>query len=82
MLPGLAEHGYGYIHTHGGQESFQCDVATWASQEGLNWGLEALHKSHSRCDECQGVLYFMPDEPLRLRLLVEEDDLDEEEVDK
>lgn len=82
LFPGVAKRRYGYIHVHGSPESLECDVATWDSREGLSWGLEALYKRHSRCDQCQGVLYFAPDEPLRLRLLVEVDDLDDEEADQ
>lgn len=82
LFPGLTQRSYGYIHVRGSQESLHCDVATWDSREGLNWGLEALYKRHSGCTECQGVLYFAPVEPLRLRLVVEVDDLGDEEADQ
>jgi hypothetical protein len=79
LFAGLTEHGYGYVHVHGSGGALQCDVATWTTQDGLNWGLQDLHMSHSRCDECQGVLYFAPDEPLRLRLVVEVDDEEDDQ---
>lgn len=83
ILPGLTRHGYGYLHVYSVDGSFQYDFAAWADQEGLNWGLESLYKGHSRCDDCRGVLYFVPDQPLKLRIVIEKDDLPrDDEVDE
>jgi hypothetical protein len=78
LLVRLTSHAYGYIHVYSQQGSFQYDFAAWDSQEGLNWGLEDLWKRHPDCDACQGVIYFQPDEPLRLYMEIEAD----EEEDK
>lgn len=80
VLPGVTERKfrYGYVHMSGGTN----DVRMFLDREGLSWGLEALHKEHSKCDECQGLFYFGPDEPLRLRMVIEADDSDDEEADQ
>ncbi|WP_315070325.1 hypothetical protein [uncultured Microbacterium sp.] len=89
MLANLTKHGYGYVHVYSVAGSFQYDFAAWPDQEGLNWGLDALWQHHSkqsplgdrsypRCEECQGIVYFTPDQPVRLHLVVEQDDLDDD----
>lgn len=80
LLPGAPEHKsmYGYIHVHGGtDEPFQYDVCMFRDRSGLSWGLERLHKGHSECEECQGLFYFTPDEPLHMRMVVEVDPEDD-----
>lgn len=73
---------YGYVHiTYGDPASpfLRYDVNLFRTREGLAWALEALHKDRPRCGaDCHGVLYFTPDEPLRLRLVVEAPDRDVE----
>lgn len=90
MLSSLTEHGYGYIHVYSIAGSFQYDFAAWPDQEGLSLGLDALWHHHTgrglqldadypRCEDCQGVVYFTPDQPIRLHIVVEQDDeLDDE----
>ena len=73
LFPGVAPESYGLIHIHGDQS----DVSTWNDQDGLSRGLEALWRSHSECDGCQGVLCFALDEP-RLRMVIEADEDDQE----
>jgi hypothetical protein len=88
LFPGLTKHSWGYIHVYSSNGSFQYDFAVWADKEGLSWGLEDLHGRHTtrsrkssypRCDDCLGILYFVPDEPLRMYLVIE---VDEEEGDQ
>lgn len=74
LFPGVAPEPYGLIHLHGDQS----DVATWSSADGLNWGLDALYRSDTQCEDCGGVLYFALDEP-HLRAVIELDDEDEDE---
>jgi hypothetical protein len=87
-LSNATSHGYGYFHVYSIAGSFQYDFAAWPTEEGLSLGLDALYHHHTgrgfqedrtypRCEDCQGVMYFMPDEPLRLRLVIEQDDEDE-----
>ena len=55
--------GFGYAHLSGGSEgpSFQVDIRTFWTREDLQWGLEALHGLHSRCDDkCDGLFYWTP----------------------
>lgn len=70
LFPGVVSEPFGIIHSHGDQS----DVSTWPDQDGLNRGLDALWRSHSECDECQGVLYFASDEPTHLQIVIEQDD--------
>ncbi|MGM7699442.1 hypothetical protein [Microbacterium sp. A84] len=83
------KYGYGYIHVHSTHGSFNYDFAAWDTKEGLGRGLEDLWERHQdkpnrldsypKCEGCQGVVYFMPDEPLHLRLVVELDDEGEDD---
>jgi len=89
------KHSYGYVHVYSIDGSFQFDFATWNTKEDLGRGLEALWRHHSpegdpfgepgypRCEECQGVVYFIEEEGPRLRLVIEYDDDDagDEEAD-
>lgn len=79
-------HQFGYTHVYATAGSFQYDFAAWPTKEGLGAGLEALWRRHAgervvgddpsypACEDCQGVVYFMPDEAPRLRLVIEFDD--------
>ncbi|GLI28503.1 hypothetical protein ARHIZOSPH14_27450 [Agromyces rhizosphaerae] len=89
-LSNATSHPYGYFHVYSVAGSFQYDFAAWPTEEGLCWGLEALwnhhtgrglqeERSYPRCEECQSVVYFTADEPLRMRLVIEQDDEDEDE---
>lgn len=93
MLGNLTTHGYGYIHVYSIAGSFQYDFAAWPTEEGLRYGLQALHSHHTRqglvldrtyprCEECQGIVYFAPDQPPRLHLVIEPDDEPEAEASK
>jgi hypothetical protein len=84
---------YGYFHVYSIAGSFQYDFASWPTKGGLARGLETLWHHHigrglqedpgyPRCEECQGVMYFMPDELPKLRLVVELDDPEDEEEDE
>jgi len=86
------KHGYGYVHVYSIDGSFQFDFATWNTKEGLGAGLEALWRHHTRqglqqdptyprCEDCQGVVYFVPDELPRLRLVIEYDEDDDPDDD-
>jgi hypothetical protein len=81
MLANLTKHDYGYLHVYSIAGSFQYDFAAWPTEESFRWGLQALHQHHTRkgpidrsypkCEECQGVVYFAPDQPPRLHLVIE-----------
>lgn len=69
---------YGYVHVYGDIDEPQYDLLRFHDREGLAWALEHLHKQHPRCGEqCRGLFYFAPDEPLRLRLVIEADGEDD-----
>ena len=75
--PGMQNYRYGYVHNYGGDEiPPQHAVRLFVREEDLNWGLEIIYKDHLRtpCDACQGVSYFAPDVPIRLRMIIEQDD--------
>lgn len=82
----ITPHPYGYTHVyntaHGG---FNYDFASFGNKEDLALGLEDLWRRHTgrgfttdptfpKCRDCQGIIYFAPDEPLRLYLVIEQDD--------
>jgi hypothetical protein len=85
------KHGFGYVHVYSIAGSFQYDFAAYPTKEGLGSGLEALWRLHNgklgptddpsypKCEGCQGVAYFMPDEPPHLYMVVEYDEDDEDE---
>lgn len=83
--------GYGYFHVYSRDGAFNYDFAAWPTEEGLRHGLEALWNLHGgqgittepgypRCDECESVMYFVPDSAAvpRLRAVIEWDDEDGE----
>ncbi|OAN29000.1 hypothetical protein A4X17_05280 [Plantibacter sp. H53] len=87
MLADLTKHGYGYIHVYSIAGSFQYDFASWPTEEAFRWGLLSLWEHHlgrtpavdrtyPKCEECEGVVYFAPDQSARVRVVIE---LDEEE---
>ncbi|MCZ4301339.1 hypothetical protein [Microbacterium oxydans] len=78
MLARMTSHGYGYFHVYSEDGSFQYDFAAWPTEEGLRWGMERLHKEHTDCQGCRGVMYFTPDQPPRLHIVVEQDEEDTE----
>lgn len=89
-----AEHGvvlanlsqrFGFIHVLPDEEADQMrryDIHLFDSQEALAWALDRLHTVHPACgDDCLGLFYFTPDEPVRFRLVVEPDDDEDEEAE-
>lgn len=54
--------GFGYAHIANGSEGpFEIVIRTFWTREELQWGLEALHGLHKRCDHtCDGLLYWTP----------------------
>lgn len=94
---GWAEHGvllgdvsqrYGYIHVLPADEDDdqprKYDIHLFDDRQGLAWALELLHDEHPECpsDDCLGLMYITPDEPIRLRLVIEEDDAGEDGTDE
>lgn len=76
---------YGYTHVYSTDGAFNYDFAAWPNKEGLALGLDALWHHHTRrglvldptyprCENCQGVVYFMADEPPHLKIVIEQDD--------
>lgn len=91
---GWAEHGvllantskrYGYIHVLPADEDDDqprtYEIHLFDDRESLAWALDFLHEQHPECpsDECLGLFYITPDEPIRLRLVIEEDDAGEDD---
>ncbi|AZH79147.1 MULTISPECIES: hypothetical protein [Microbacterium] len=89
----VTTHAYGYTHVYSSHGSFNYDFASWPTKEGLALGLEDLWRDHTgrgftttdrtfpKCQDCQGVVYFAPDEPLRLYLVIEQDDDEDDPSD-
>jgi hypothetical protein len=66
-------HMHGYVHMRGGPgEPTRYDVKMSYDRTDLAWWLENLYKSHGDCGGCQGLFYFQPDRPVRLRMVIEE----------
>jgi hypothetical protein len=61
---------YGYVHMRGG--AADPEAMTFRDRQGLAWNLEHLYRTHTHCADCEGVFYFAPDEPIRMRIEVEE----------
>ncbi|WP_194411291.1 hypothetical protein [Microbacterium cremeum] len=89
MLARMTSHSYGYFHVYSdGNGSFNYDFAAWDTEEGLRWGLQALHSHHvgqgprdltyPKCEDCRGVMYFTPDQAPRLHMVIEQDEDDSE----
>lgn len=77
MFPDVVDEPYGVIHLH----AEASDVFTWPTRDGLSRGLDALYRAHTKCHQCQGVLYFTADVP-RLRLVADPSDSDDEGSDQ
>ncbi|UKF78922.1 hypothetical protein [Clavibacter californiensis] len=61
---------YGYVHMRGGADD--PEAKTFWDRSGLAWGLDNLYGHHDGCADCEGVFYFMPDEKIAMRMVVEE----------
>jgi hypothetical protein len=59
----------GYVHM--GADS---EVHLFHDREGLSRALDALYREHPKHVEACELWYFTPDEPIRLRMVVELDD--------
>lgn len=85
LVPSVTERKFrfGYVHVLGAKGAPpRYDVHLFWDREGLSWDLENLHRNHPRCgDDCQGLFYFQPDEPVRLRMVIETDDDEDDSED-
>lgn len=79
LLAAMRAGRYGYVHVTGDSAAPEYDLRLFPDREGLSWALHHLHSAHPRCgDQCHGLFYFMPDEGLTLRLVIEPDEDDNE----
>ncbi|MBM7025039.1 hypothetical protein [Clavibacter zhangzhiyongii] len=62
---------YGLVHMRGRAGS-RPEVKTFYDRSELAWALGIRVKRHAACVNCQGLFYFAPDEPVRLRMVAED----------